>query len=261
MENGKVPEQQGTAGQGRLFVGTSGWNFNSWRHGFYAGVRQRGWLRHCAERFTALEINGTHYRLATAKTQERWVAETPDGFPFVVKGHRYLTHYLRLGNARESLQRQKDNAAPLAPRIVAMLWQLPPRQDKNLPRLVEFGEALAEVWPGVPHVMEFRHVSWFDADVESALRDHGLTNCISDAASWPIWEAVTSDIVYIRLHGHEATYASNYDDQALEAWAGRVRRWREEGRDVHVYFDNDAHGWAPWNAISLLRILGESPAG
>jgi uncharacterized protein YecE (DUF72 family) len=34
-----------------------------------------------------------------------------------------------------------------------------------------------------------------------------------------------------------------------------VRCWIAEGRDVHVYFDNDAYGHAPRNAARLIALL------
>ena len=79
--------------------------------------------------------------------------------------------------------------------------------------------------------------------------------CQSDAADWPFWDAVTTDLVYVRLHGHETTYASRYSDPALRAWAAKLRRWLREGRDVHVYFDNDAAGHAPRDALRLLVLM------
>jgi uncharacterized protein YecE (DUF72 family) len=71
-----------------------------------------------------------------------------------------------------------------------------------------------------------------------------------------MWKAVTTDLVFVRLHGHSSTYASNYEHDELEQWAKRVRNWLNEGRDVHVYFDNDAKGYAPWNALTLMELLG-----
>ena len=79
---------------------------------------------------------------------------------------------------------------------------------------------------------------------------------MSDAPDWPMWEEVTTDLVYIRLHGHTRKYASSYSKAALEKWATRIQGWLEENRDVHVYFDNDAEGAAPRNALTLLEMLG-----
>ena len=79
--------------------------------------------------------------------------------------------------------------------------------------------------------------------------------CQSDAADWPLWDAVTTDLVYVRLHGHAVTYASGYDTGQLKGWAEKIRRWRKQGRDVHVYFDNDAFGAAPRDAQRLIALV------
>ena len=78
---------------------------------------------------------------------------------------------------------------------------------------------------------------------------------MSDAPEWPMWDCVTTDLVYIRLHGHTRKYASSYSKPALKKWARRIRGWLNENRHVHVYFDNDAKGAAPKNALMLLEIL------
>ena len=78
---------------------------------------------------------------------------------------------------------------------------------------------------------------------------------MSDAPDWPRWDRVTTDLVYVRLHGHTRKYASSYSKPALRKWASRVHRWLNENRDVHVYFDNDAEGAAPKNALTLLEML------
>jgi uncharacterized protein YecE (DUF72 family) len=104
-------------------------------------------------------------------------------------------------------------------------------------------------------VIEFRHRSWFDDRVAACLREHRIGICQSDAADWPLWDAVSTDLVYVRLHGRELTYASNYPEPELRAWARKLRRWVGEGRDVHVYFDNDAGGNAPRNALRLIELV------
>ena len=70
-----------------------------------------------------------------------------------------------------------------------------------------------------------------------------------------MWDRVTADVVYIRLHGHTRKYASSYNRPALRKWATRIEGWLKENRDVHVYFDNDAEGAAPRNALTLLEML------
>ena len=87
------------------------------------------------------------------------------------------------------------------------------------------------------------------------LTKYAVAVCMSDAPDWPMWDRVTTDLVYIRLHGHTRKYASSYSNPALNKWATRIRGWLNENRNVHVYFDNDAEGAAPKNALTLLEML------
>jgi uncharacterized protein YecE (DUF72 family) len=238
----------------QAYIGTSGWNYRSWKDSFYAGVRQKDWLRFCAERFTGIEVNATFYRLQEKSTFERWRDETPDGFRFAIKGNRFLTHNKKLADPVRSIQVERERARGLGNKLAAVVWQMPRFLKKNMGRLNDFATALRR-WPEARHALEFRHTSWFDEEVADCLRHHRLAVCLSDAADWPIWEAVTTDLVYVRLHGHTRTYASAYSTAALKRWARRARGWLKERRDVHVYFDNDAEGAAPRDALRLIELV------
>ena len=242
---------------GRAFIGTSGWNYASWREDFYGGRPPGQWLSFCAERFNAVEINATHYRLQSLATFRRWRDATPPEFRFALKAHRYLTHNRKLRDPLAPIRLERDRAAGLGDKLAAVLWQLPHNFHRNLERLEGFARAL-RVWRKARHAIEFRHPSWFDAEVAACLRAHRIAVCQSDAADWPLWDAVTTDLVYVRLHGHEQTYASSYSESALRAWARKARRWTREGRDVHVYFDNDAYGAAPRNAMRLAALVSRA---
>jgi uncharacterized protein YecE (DUF72 family) len=239
---------------GKAYIGTSGWNYKSWREDFYRDAPQKQWLRFCAERFTAIEVNGTFYRLQPQSTFEKWRDETPEGFPFAIKGHRYVTHNKKLIDAEEPVIRCRDAASPLGKQLAAVVWQLPAAFKKNIERLEMFLQTLRQ-WKGTRHAIEFRHKTWFDDEVAQRLMKHAVGVCMSDAPDWPMWDRVTTDLVYIRLHGHTRKYASSYSKPALRKWATRVRGWLSENRDVHVYFDNDAEGAAPKNALTLLEML------
>jgi uncharacterized protein YecE (DUF72 family) len=238
----------------RACIGTSGWNYDGWRESFYRGVRREDWLRFCAERFTGIEVNATFYRLQTHATFERWRAATPRDFRFAIKANRFLTHNKKLADPRRPIALERNRAAGLGRKLAAVVWQLPHGFHRNLERLEDFARALG-AWRTVRHAIEFRHESWFDDEVAGCLRRHRLAVCQSDAANWPLWDAVTTDFVYARLHGHTATYASAYPEAALRGWAARVRRWLAEGREVHVYFDNDAVGHAPRDAARLIGLV------
>jgi len=239
----------------RAFIGTSGWNYPAWRTAFYGDCPARLWLQFCAGRFSAIEVNGTFYRLQRRETFERWRRATPPQFRFAIKANRYLTHNRRLDDPLPSIRLERDRAAGLGDKLAAVLWQLPQTMHRDIGRLERFARALRH-WRATRHAIEFRHQTWFDEQVAACLREHGIAVCQSDAADWPLWDAVTAGTVYVRLHGHTMTYASGYSAARLQRWATRVRRWLGEGRDVHVYFDNDALGRAPVDALRLIALLG-----
>lgn len=239
------------------YIGTSGWNYRHWRDGFYGTLPQKQWLNFCSERFSALEINGTFYRLQSEETFRNWRDKTVGDFHFAMKGNRYLTHNKKLKDPVDSLQIEKARAGALGNKLAAVVWQLPNNFRKNVERLEGFVEALGQ-WHDVRHAVEFRHPSWFDDTVAECLASHAVAVCQSDAADWPLWDAVTTDMVYVRLHGHTRTYASRYSHTLLDQWADRIRRWRVEGRDVHVYFDNDGEGAAPLDALKLIQRVRQS---
>jgi uncharacterized protein YecE (DUF72 family) len=235
-------------------IGISGWSYPKWRAGFYKGVPQRRWLQYCAERFNAVEVNATFYRALKPEIYGRWHDETPADFAFAVKGHRMVTHVLRLTRPHESLQRQRDSLAPLGEKIAAVVWQLPASLQRDDDRLAGVINAFGD-WPGPRHAIEFRHESWFCAAVADRLAEARAANCLSDSPRWPMWRKATTDLVYVRLHGNPQLYTSKYEDKALRGWARLIRRWRREGRAVHVYFDNDSQGHAPFDALRLTQML------
>jgi uncharacterized protein YecE (DUF72 family) len=240
---------------GRVYIGASGWSYESWKNDFYAGIPRKSWLEYYASRLRALEVDGTFYHMMRPSVFESWAKRTPPDFRFAIKGHRYITHLKRLDPPAQSIRLQRDNSSALGDKLAAVLWQLPPNMSKDIARLERFAAAL-DNWRESRHVIEFRNKSWFDDETAAVMARERLANCQSDASKWPLWNAVTTDLVFVRLHGHTDTYISNYERAELEQWAERIRGWLRERRDVHVYFDNDAHGHAPWNALTLAGMLG-----
>jgi uncharacterized protein YecE (DUF72 family) len=243
----------------RAWIGTSGWVYAGWREHLYADAPVRRWLEIASRKFGALEINGSFYTQIKPETYTRWYQETPDDFKFTLKGHRFVTHYKRLRDARDSIVRLRDQSAGLGDKLAAVVWQLPSRFGVDVARLEDFLGAL-EAWPGARHALELRHKSWFVPEVADRMRAAGVAVCISDAPDFPMWREVTTDLVYVRLHGHTRKYASQYSTGNLARWAEDTRRWLDEGREVHVYFDNDGEGHAVHDALMLRAMLDGSAA-
>jgi uncharacterized protein YecE (DUF72 family) len=247
----------------RAYIGTSGWVYKGWREHLYADTPIKKWLHVASRAFDALEINGSFYTQIKPETYARWYAETPDDFRFALKGHRFVTHYKRLRNCSESIIRLRDQVKPLRAKLAAVVWQLPSnfacREDGGLHRLEDFMGAL-KTWPDVRHSLELRHKSWFTDAVADVLRANNVAVCMGDAPDFPMWKAVTADTVYVRLHGHTRKYHSSYSERSLQAWADDTKRWLAEGRNVHVYFDNDGEGHAVRNALRFQElVVGTAP--
>jgi uncharacterized protein YecE (DUF72 family) len=138
-----------------------------------------------------------------------------------------------------------------------VLWQLPETFHRDDERLAG---ALAELPPG-RHAFEFRHPSWFTADVYALLRAHDVALVIGDHPDRPFqaYEA-TAAWRYVRLHYGSRGRRGNYSERELDEWAGRLHRWRADG-DLFVYLNNDWEAFAPRNAASLrerlARLAGE----
>jgi uncharacterized protein YecE (DUF72 family) len=241
-----------------VLIGTSGWNYDHWKSSFYSGVKRKDWLRHYAEQFNAVEVNATFYRLQKKQTFERWYDETPPDFRFSLKGNRFLTHNKKLNDPLQSVARERECAIGLREKLAVVVWQLPGTFTKHIDRLQPFVEALKQ-WDDARHAIEFRNSSWFDDEVATCLNEHKVANCRSDAADWPMWDKVTTNLVYVRLHGHTRTYSSSYSSIALIGLSSEIRKWRQQKRTVHVYFDNDAAGAAPADAKRLTRLLHQYP--
>lgn len=243
----------------RAYIGTSGWVYAGWREHLYSTTPVRRWLEVASRTFGALEINGSFYSQIKPETYQRWAKEVPPGFKFTLKGHRFVTHYKRLKDCKPSIVLLRDQAAHLGDTLEAVVWQFPSNFRRDDARLDEFLQGLDELWPSVRHAFELRHRSWFVPEVQARLGASRAAICMGDAPDFPMWREVSTDLVYVRLHGHTRKYASRYSMTALRSWADDARRWLREGRDVHVYFDNDAEGHAVENARTFSALVAGQP--
>lgn len=120
----------------RIQIGISGWTYAPWRGVFFPrGLRQRDELAYAARTFGSIEINGTHYSLQTPTSFRRWRDETPPGFVFSVKAHRYITHLRRLQGIEKPLANFfASGLLGLGEKLGPILWQFPPsfRYDAGL---------------------------------------------------------------------------------------------------------------------------------
>jgi len=288
---------------GHIRIGISGWRYAGWRNTFYpAGLTQSRELEFASRQVQTIEINGSHYSLQSPHSYVHWRDATPRGFVFSLKGPRYLTHMLRFRDIDASTVATANFFASgvfaLREKLGPILWQFPPsfKFDRAafetflalMPRNTEEAQALAARHAAhvknpclsadrkrrIRHAVEVRHSSFCSEEFIALLRKYRAALVISDSVKdWPYAEDITSDFVYLRLHGTQTLYGGKYKDPALARWAERIAQWaagkeppdarriasrparQRAGRDVFCYFDNDKKVQAPLDARRLMDRL------
>jgi uncharacterized protein YecE (DUF72 family) len=237
-----------------VHVGCSGWNYRDWRGRVYPdGLPASRWLEHYATLFDTVEVNSTFYRLASREAVARWVEQTPEHFVFALKASRYLTHVKRLTELGRGVERFYERIEPLVgtAKLGPVLWQLPESFRRDDERLAH---ALGSLPPG-RHCFEFRHESWFAADVYSILREHGVALVIGDTPKRPFQTyQMTADWTFVRFHHGARGRHGNYSVSELETWRRRIAQWGSRV-EVYAYFNNDWEGFAVRNGLWLKRRL------
>ena len=220
----------------KRYVGTSGFSYKEWRGTFYPEkFPEKQMLGYYAERLTAVEINNTFYRMPRASVLENWSSQVPDGFRFIIKASRKITHFGRLNNVGDETEYLVNTTQTLGPKLGAILFQLPGNFKKDLERL----EAFLNLLPaGTRAAFEFRHESWFDDTVYELLGRHQVALCLSDSEDEPLAELTgTTSWGYLRLR------RERYNNADLKAWLERAEAqgWDE----VFVFFKHEEAGAGP----------------
>jgi len=241
-------------------VGTSGWQYDHWDGRFYPEeLPKRRWGEYYRQQFPVVEINATFYHLPRLTTVRKWQMEAPEGFRYVVKGSRYITHIRRLQNCAEPVATLLERIVPLRPSLLALLWQLPPNMERDDQRLGRFLELLPRALDGanLRHAIEFRHRSWWQQPVFDLLAAHDATLVWVSSANMPADLTVTAGFTYARFHGLEGGWRHDYTDDELRPFADALR---SAGYDGVAFFNNDGDACAPQNAKRFAQMLGDYAA-
>ncbi len=230
----------------RLYVGTSGWAYPTWKPGFYPEkLAQKKFLNHYASRLNAVEVNYTFRQLVKDSTILNWIADTPENFRFTIKAHQVLTHIKRLKSADEFLQRFIGTLEGLerAGRLGPLLFQLPPNFKADQIVLAEFLQYLPR---SVRTAFEFRNESWFSDATWQTLRDKNVALCVAESEERDTPDVVTADFAYYRYR------KPAYSLEERQAMVARINEHLSAGRDVYAYFK---HEETPEGALCAVDVL------
>ena len=230
-------------------VGTSGWMYDHWKGPFYPEhMTSDEMLPFYTEVFDTVEVNNTFYQLPSKEKVRAWRDDSPEGFLFIIKANRYITHMKNLLEPEEPVNTLMERIEILGPKLGSILFQLPPQWNVNVDRLASFLDVLPQ---GQRYAFEFRDESWYREGIYDLLEGAEAAFCIHDHRDAPSPEKMTADFTYLRFHGPRGDYGGNYRGEHLRQWADKVKSWEEAGRDVYAFFNNDMKGYAVENARQL----------
>lgn len=191
----------------RVLAGASGYSYAEWNGVFYPPkLKPAERLAYYAERLPTVEINSSFYALPRREVAAGWADSVPAAFRFSLKAPGAITHKARLGpDVSDDVAALYRLREALGEKAGPVLFQLPPNLRQNLARLRAFLQKLPAQHAAA---FEFRHDSWYEADVYAALAEAEASFCISereDATTPPLTETTTSG--YLRLRREHYTPA------------------------------------------------------
>lgn len=231
----------------RHWIGTSGYNYPEWRGTFYPDkLPAAKMLEYYTARFDTVEVNYTFYRMPTEKQLANWAAIAPERFRFTLKAPRRITHDSKLQHCEELVSAFCAVASTLGARLGVLLFQLPPTFRRNLSVFEQF---LACLPKDTRAAFEFRHESWHDDEVYSALRRRNLALCIADSEKMSTPTVVTADYGYFRLRDE------GYQAADITRWGNTIQQLESGWNEAFVYFKHEEQGIGPLLARQLREVL------
>jgi uncharacterized protein YecE (DUF72 family) len=235
-------------------IGTSGYHYKHWQGPFYPKkISPDEMLGFYSRNFDSVELNNSFYRLPTEDAFDNWRESSPENFVFAVKASRFLTHQKKLKDPEAALQKLLPRASRLSCKLGPILFQLPPRWQVNPGRLETLLEALPR---DLRYTFEFRDLTWIRPEINKLLTRFDAAFCIYELAGYHSPLTITSDFVYVRLHGPGlGKYQESYSNSRLRRWTQQIKDWAEYLTAIYIYFDNDEGGYAAQNALTLKKMI------
>lgn len=239
--------------KGNLYIGTSGYVYSHWVGSFYPPeLKRSGWFEYYASQFNSVEINYTFYHIPGQATLKKWKKLAPDGFIYVLKASRLITHTKKWNSAEYLLWKFLKLTEFLGDKCGPVLLQFPPSfaDESVVERL------LLKVKPPHRVAIEFRNATLLDSErIRKVLAGSNAAFCVASSPKIKPRFVVTADFVYIRFHGERQMYRSSYSDEELLPFAEFAKSQLADGRDVFAFFNNDAEGHAIHNAKRLKKLI------
>src|SRR5487761_13538 len=249
--------------ESKVRIGTSGWSYKEWEGVFYPDSKTPK-LSFYSKVFDTAEIDSTFYANPSRGLVLGWLKNTPSNFEFSVKLPKLITHdkKLELKNGVEiDLNTFLELVWPLhqAKKLGPLLIQLPPSFSAHRKKVLEeFFQVLPSKYR---FAVEFRNKTWLkEKSMRALLEKHNIANTTVDEPLLPVDLSLTSDVAFIRWHGHgeRPWYDYRYSEKEMEPWVEKVKDGLKSAKKVYGYFNNHFHGYAIENGLEFMDMMGIS---
>ena len=229
----------------KIFIGTSGYGYKEWKGKFYPEkLSAKKMLGFYSERFGAVEINNTFYRMPTEGVLKSWAGQVPEDFVFAIKAPQVITHRKRLKNVDSETEFLFRSLSALDRKLGPVLFQFSKTFHFNPDLLKDF---LSLIPGNISCAFEFRSPSWLNTETISLLHENRHSLCLEDTDENPANEIIsTASWGYLRLR------RSDYTDVGLSQWMERILR--QEWRNAFVFFKHEDEAKAPAMAMRFYEL-------
>lgn len=218
-----------------IHIGCSGFHYKDWKDIFYPEkLAQTKWFEFYCQHFNTLEINSSFYKLPTEKSLTKWYQTSDNGFKFSLKVPRVITHYKKLSDCELLLSDFYTLLeSGLKDKLGCVLFQMPPQFIHSPERL---DLLVASVNTSFNNVFEFRHISWWNAEVFQRFRENGIIFCGVSFPNLPDEVISTGKDLYYRFHGVPVLYKSLYEHDFIHDVYTQIKA--SETNESWIYFNN-----------------------
>ncbi|HKX83246.1 MAG TPA: DUF72 domain-containing protein [Pyrinomonadaceae bacterium] len=241
------------------YVGCAKWNKTDLKNFYPKGTKDE--LGYYSSQFNCIELNATFYRLFPAKQFESWRTETPKGFKFFPKLGQDISHFRRLKEVDELVDRFVENTSQLKEKLGMPFLQM---HNNFGPKDFDRVEAFAKNWKQykVPLAMEFRKTDWYNDDdvssrLYSLLEKNKIANVLVDTAGRRdlMHMRLTTPTAFVRWVGANVP---DSDRKRLDEWIDRVAKWKKAGLEkLYFFVHQNAEKESPALAAHFIEKLNK----
>ncbi|QXE00222.1 DUF72 domain-containing protein [Terribacillus sp. DMT04] len=265
-------------------VGVTGWGDHD---KLYTEAKERQQkLKTYSTHFDVVEIDASFYAIQPMSNYEKWTAETPADFSFIIKAHQDMTGQSRKKMTRAEAARLFEafhsSIQPVieADKLAAILFQFPPWfkvEKASIDRL----RYIRSLTKGLPVAIEFRHQSWYTEAYRTQtlhlLQELDFIHTVCDepqagSGSVPAVPIATNkEMTLVRFHGRnvhgwnqhgredwrKVRFLYRYNEAELKEWQAAASRLEQSCKRVVLLFNNNSGGDASDNAKEMMQLLGQ----